>query len=50
MEIIKRMIVRWAVKQIKKLPKEATYYTLEQYGICDIIIDPYTSEKYYYFI
>lgn len=46
MKYIKRKIVRWALKQIKKLPKDASYDTLEKYGIADITYSA-TGEKAY---
>lgn len=36
MKSIKLLIIRWSVKQIKKLPQDVSYGTLEKYGIADI--------------
>lgn len=44
---MKNLIVKWVIKQIKKLPDNATYGELEKYGIADISVQ--NGEKWYLF-
>lgn len=44
---MKTLIIKWAIKQIKKLPDNVTYEVLEKYGIADI--NTQNGEKWYLF-
>lgn len=46
---MKKLIIKWAIKQIKGLSTELTFEDLSMYGISDITIDARTGEKCYYF-
>lgn len=47
LEILERLIIRWSLKRVKRLPKGLSFGELEKYGIADIIINEHTKEKMY---
>jgi len=48
--MIKRLIIRWAISQLKKLNKKGVgYVTLEKYGVADIMKNEITGESMFIF-
>jgi len=44
---MKKLIIRWALRQIKEIPQDSTYSVYGRFGIQDVITNSTTGEKMY---